>query len=295
MKKYFKISLSILIIFIFVCNIFAESFDGFICDVETTGWTYLSACCHMGKATTTYKFETEEAEEQYGSLVSSAFDLWDSAGINCSYSASSTEGTIEIVQGLEYNGLSGADSLDSSGHVLTWTIQLSKSYLDDATKANTVKMKTIAHELGHVYGLGHVDNKYQIMYGVEFAFKEVKPADRVGMQVVSHIHSHTSDYSKTYEAINSTQHKAICSTCLMYKIENCSKFFVNKNSTQHEVKCSYCSLSTLENCSYTSIHSGNTHYAYFNCMCGNTEIMSWPCSGNPCIEPYSIQPEYETE
>ena len=135
-------------------------------------------------------------------------------------------------------------------------------------ESDTLKSKTIAHEIGHVYGLHHVNQPNQIMYSSASESKYVTSYDTAGMDVMTHSHMHTGTYSTTLEQHSAYTHKSRCDTCHAYHFANCS---------------------------YTDYHSGMRHYLVVNCSCGNQHTESWSCSGNPCMLPFLNSANHETE
>ncbi|MBQ3551612.1 MAG: matrixin family metalloprotease [Clostridia bacterium] len=78
--------------------------------------------------------------------------------------------------------------------------------------ATAGKYRTIAHEIGHVYGLGHVDNySNQIMYPYHSTTKNVTTYDIAGMNVMTHTHTHNGSYPGTYVQLSGYQHIKRCS------------------------------------------------------------------------------------
>lgn len=138
--------------------------------------------------------------------------------------------------------------------------------MDFDGNASAGKYRTIAHAIGHVYGLGHVEYSSQIMYPVYSASKSVTSYDKAGMNVMTHAHTHSGSYPTTLEECSVYAHKARCTTCRAYR---------------------------LVNCSHTDYHSGSTHYLIVDCACGNEYTQSWACSGNPCIVLFYIRPSDE--
>ena len=142
-------------------------------------------------------------------------------------------------------------------HIDSWTITIYKNSFDG--NADAGKYRTIAHEIGHVYGLSHFNNPNQIMYESYSVTKNVTNNDKRGMNVMTHTHTHSGTYSTTLEQYSSYSHKVRCSICLSYHLATCTS---------------------------TNYHHGRRHYLDVNCACGNTTSTSWVCSGNPCTFPF---------
>lgn len=199
-------------------------------------------------------------------LVTSGIGLWGSH-ISCNESSSSPMGTISVsalystanaeLQPSYYAG---------TNHIAYWTLTIYSQNFDD--NSDTGKYRTIAHEIGHAYGLGHVDYSNQIMYHTYSENKNVTSYDQSGMDVMTHTHTHSGSYSTTFEEYSDYSHKVRCNTCRTYR---------------------------LGTCSHTDYHSETTHYFVFNCSCGNDGTMSWECFGPPCVMPFSIKPSHELE
>lgn len=254
----------------FVVDACAESIDSFLVDSSTRWANYddgdASLTIHMGSKTTTYGYSSTTVKNAYSTYVTTGIALWGTY-ISCSESSSSPMGTITVSA---MDNDANADLLptyySSSKHIASWTLTIYSENFDDNEDAG--KYRTIAHEIGHAYGLGHVNNNSQIMYHTYSATKNVSSYDRAGMKVMTHAHTHSGSYSTTLEEYSTYKHKVRCSTCRAYY---------------------------LGTCSYTDYHSGSRHYMVIDCSCGNEQTISWACSGNPCTMPFSILPTYETE
>ncbi len=255
-----------------ICNIaptiaFATEIDSFLVD-STTRWTHYegSPSIHMGSKNTTYHYSSSTVKSNYSSYVTAGIGLWGSY-ISCAETSSSPMGTITVSA---MDSGATADTLPSyytsNNHIASWVITIYSTNFDG--NSDVGKCRTIAHELGHAYGLGHVSYSSQIMYHTYTETINVTSYDRAGMNVMTHTHTHSGTYSKILEQYSTYTHKVRCNTCKAYY---------------------------LSNCSYTDYHSGTKHYLVINCSCGNHTTQSWQCSGNPCVLPFSYTPPHETE
>lgn len=251
----------------FVITAYADDIDSFLVDRSTRWANYNDGVTiHMGTQNTTYKYSSSTVKDTYSAYATTGIGLWG-AYISCTESSSSPMGTITVsAMDSGANADLGPSYYTSTMHMASWTLTIYSQNFDG--NSNAGKYRTIAHEIGHAYGLGHVDYSTQIMYHTYSASKNVTSYDKAGMNVMTHTHTHSGSYSTTLEKYSTYSHKVRCSTCRAYR---------------------------LANCSYTNYHSGSKHYFVVNCSCGNDNTQSWACSGNPCIMPFSILPSHELE
>lgn len=262
-KILISIMLTIFLLLNFSYIAYADDISTFLTDL-TTRWVKYPTDSHMGTKSTTFKYESDTIKTTYESNVTNGISMWGTA-INCTYSNTSNKGLIKASAIITTATAATDSSYNSSTlHITNWSITIYSNQFDGNVQAG--KERTIAHEIGHVYGLHHFSNSSQIMYDTYSTTKSVTSYDISGMNVMTHTHTHDGTYSKTYEAYSNSEHKVRCSTCKSYK---------------------------LGECTYTMYHSGTKHYLKYNCVCGNTYSTSWNCSGPPCITPYFTILEFE--
>lgn len=252
---------------ILVSTVYANLIDSFLVD-STTRWANYQdgVTVHMGKMNTSYQYSSSSVKSNYSTYVTTGIGMWG-AHISCTESSSSPMGTITVsAMDSGANASMQPTNNTSTKHITKWTMTIySQNFDGNATEG---KYRTIAHEIGHAYGLGHVGNSSQIMYGTYSTSKNVTSYDKAGMNVMTHAHTHNSTYSTTLEEYSIYKHKVRCSTCRAYR---------------------------LANCTYEEYHSGSKHYLVVDCACGNENTQSWACSGNPCVMPFSIELPHELE
>ena len=151
----------------------------------------------------------------YSSYVGGGIGLWgtnismtcisdvDSAGLEIKVSNKITDATASTL----------VNSVDSeTGHRTKCTITIYPNF-NLTSHTYDGKIRTIAHELGHVYGLGHVTFTSSIMYGAYSTTTNVISQDIWGMKVVTHAHIHGTLFMGTYEVVNASYHDITCSSC----------------------------------------------------------------------------------
>src|SRR4030042_1807251 len=160
MKIMRKILAFMLVLFlstmIYVPVIYAHTMDDVWPD-DDAGWTlYEPSHSHMGFIQTTYKFYDSAVEENYGENFNDGIELWGSL-ITITKILMGNMGAVDA----EYNEGSNSTAYThgqyhdpSTNHWTSWIITINSYRFDD--KSAEGKARTIAHEIGHVYGLHHV-------------------------------------------------------------------------------------------------------------------------------------------
>ena len=177
----------------------------------------------------TYTFESSAVQSSYETDISNGIALWGS-NISLRYTGQSSAAGIISQSDSETNATASLSvvNCDSNGHRTNYILTIYKLNFDSNSSA--MKTRTIAHEIGHAYGLGHVSASTDIMYGTASATKSVTSQAIWGIKVVTHVHTHSSTTTGTYEQYNSSYHYVTCSSCLgiyqqahTYSSGKCSK------------------------------------------------------------------------
>lgn len=205
----------------------------YVCD-DSTGWKYSTQKKHMASKTTSYYAVSESVRAIYNGYVTNGASMWGSY-ISMSYSTSGI-GYIYAVNDSTTGATASTKTYAGNDGITTgWYICINSYFFDGNTTEG--KNRTLAHEIGHVYGLGDLyESNYssQIMYGYYSITKNVTSNDKNGMTVVTETHTHSSFYPQVYEQYSSAYHKVRCTTCKTYKLEEHS-------STSYCSKCAYSS------------------------------------------------------
>lgn len=198
-------------------------------NTSVSGWAYSTQQGHMGTKSSTYTFESSAVQSSYETDISNGIALWGS-NISLRYTGQSSAAGIISQSDSETNATASLSvvNCDSNGHRTNYILTIYKLNFDSNSSA--MKTRTIAHEIGHAYGLGHVSTSTDIMYGTASATKSVTSQAIWGIKVVTHVHTHSSTTTGTYEQYNSSYHYVTCSSCLgiyqqahTYSSGKCSK------------------------------------------------------------------------
>lgn len=191
----------------------------YVCD-SSTGWKYSTQNFHMDSKNTSYYIYSESLRTAYKGYFEGGVGEWGN-NVSVSYSSSGRGYITEELDYSETRIASVKTNGNSNGITTSWVLTINKVEYDKLSSDG--KEKIMAHELGHVYGLGDLygnANYNKIMcYGYNHLMT-VTADDIMGMKVVTGVHRHTGSYSKEYEMISLTNHKARCTTCKTYYIES---------------------------------------------------------------------------
>ena len=198
---------------------------------------------------------------EYYICVQDGIALWGDV-INFTYTPYSINVFyIDYDDGDEWTGLAKTYYDPLTDHKTHWEIYLNSYYFDDPNLmplTNNDKARTVAHEIGHVYGLGHVTNHfiyngvvmYPLMYPSSISNRMVSIYDKAGMSVVTHQHKHegplvdpkynfihfTPTNELQIENGSNTHHKIRCTVCFAY-VEDEHEFVLKMNHGSHWFEC----------------------------------------------------------
>lgn len=193
-----------------------------------TGWTFgfPANYTHTGTKSITYYYGDVYSGD-YHTRFTEGKNLW---GTNISMQRTTNSNVanvifrvdtsfpsaIESAYGVTQYRLSGTPPM----HTTQWTVAINKPKFDSLS---TYQKKVVtAHEIGHVYGLGHIGFKTQIMYFNPLTSMNVTEIDKRGIDLMTHKHncsSSTSSMYNTYERVDTTLHKKRCKVCKSFLYE----------------------------------------------------------------------------
>ncbi len=183
-------------------------------NTSVSGWAYSTQSGHMGVKTSNYTFDSSTTYNTYSTYLSNGIALWGT-NISMGYTSQSTAKGLIIASDAASDATASTlvVSVDSNGHRTKFTITIySVNFLGSYTNVNG-RNRTIAHEIGHAYGLGDISQSSNIMYGSYSTLKQVTTQDIWGMKVVTHQHNHSSSTTGTYSQLNASYHNVVCSSC----------------------------------------------------------------------------------
>lgn len=198
---------------------------------SSTGWNFKVNKDHRGSKYNLYTFASTDIKSLYSSDLSSAISLWGSK-ISMAETTQSGYGVITTMNKPTSDTIASAqvNCYVSNAHsVNDFTITINTALYD--SYSTTMKKKILAHEIGHLYGLGHFNDTSKIMNPTAATTMAITSTDLYGMDVCTHNHTHTSTTYYSYSRYSGTQHIARCSTC---------KAFIYQNHSLNGSVCTKC-------------------------------------------------------
>lgn len=264
MVSFLFVVSSLITLSISVSAVCQQSIASLYTDSDTE-WNRLGTK-HMGSKSTTYSFDESISEIVYlypdlnyiYDDIRAGIALWGN-DITCTESAN---GMGAFAVSMTSNGNTIAEVSESvygsDGHITSWTVTMYSVKFNSAHE-DGLGPTVIAHELGHVFGLAHVDVASKLMYYAANSAQSITNSDRLGMRTMTHAHTHGTSTSYTIEQYSVAQHKKRCVTCCAFYL----------------ISCTYAS----------HYHSGNYHYFQMACSCGNSGLKQISCKPLTC--PYT--------
>lgn len=198
MKKFIKNTIIILFCLTLCFTASASTLTGFYTDREN-GWTMYERKTHMGTKNTTYVYESTATQNSYSSYIIAGILDWDTSinmqldtnslhnafnwysdfedeedGKNCGYGLIKTED--EPASGNAGAWIYPENAGDTVNHVTTWFIVINTPVFDNLSEET--KKDSIAHEIGHIYGLDHVTFTTHIMYESTSGIEEIQTIEK---------------------------------------------------------------------------------------------------------------------
>lgn len=214
----------------FSITAFADYLDnGAIYGNESVGWNLLAKHQHRGSKVYKYKYDSNSTKSAYGNYITQGAALW---GSNISFTekglfesaqctiATTNDANLDYTAAVIYSGNMAYnthfDSITISIHTVNFNSNPT-NYTD--SQLNERKKRTIAHEIGHTYGLADLYegiNSLKIMYGYSSYQKGVTAEDLKGLSVVTHEHT-SHRFGASYTIWSSSNHTSHCATCSGYR------------------------------------------------------------------------------
>ena len=219
-KKNIKNFLTVILLFILSISLLGSTLEedsecipqGFL-PSSTAGWALHPERnnYHMGSKITKYNY-ADEIAESYSTYIDAGKALWGDF-ISMSEVEDDAMGVIDTMDDPDIDTIAvcppECHNPDPDNHYhdyceTGWEIIINIPNFDAEDRTYKHKIRTIAHEIGHIYGLADLFEGYelQIMYKYSSASKDVTGKDEIGMEICTDIHTEHDFSNILYEDSN---------------------------------------------------------------------------------------------
>lgn len=232
-NKILRYCISLLLsLSIIVTNAQASSLERTLANTGVSGWAYSTQSGHMGKKASTYTFDSSYTYNVYSNYFTNGTALWGTT-ISAAYTPQTTSATGIVAESdasSDAVATTSVISVNNSGHRTKYQITIYSMNFFASWSSVPGRNRVIAHEIGHAYGLGHVNQANDIMYDTYSDSTQVTSQALWGMKVVTHQHNHSSSTSGSFSQYNELYHKVLCSSCKAIYLQDHS--YVNGTCTK---------------------------------------------------------------
>lgn len=235
MKKIISVSVLAIMILSIATFSLASSLTNYT-TTSAAGWIYYNSSTrpHRGQLSSTYYLANNFDSEYNQALMYDAQDIWGYPFLTMTRVTDQSNAVCTVIFGITSDPLRPVECMSyqtSSGHITKVSMVILEGMFSSLTRSN--KLRVLEAGIGGAYGLGGVTSGNRVMNWEDGQYP-ITGLELRGMQVLNHIHTHTSASSTiTFSKYDSSDHRCTCSYCNTYFYE--SHTFSGSSCT----KCGY--------------------------------------------------------